>query len=147
MHLLRLIKINSAKISALSLINLVGMSVFCVALFDCSLISFRISTFSTNKKLKIRFGSIQFSLMDGWMSPILHDNVNDCITDIFRCLVNLIKLWNVNIGYCIRKEFIQNFGSFFINLIILSPSTIVVFSFEIILFDNNGLITLQNISL
>ena len=29
--------------------------------------------------------------------------------------------------------------------LILSPSTIVIFSFEIILFDNNGLTTLQNV--
>ena len=32
-------------------------------------------------------------------------------------------------------------------LMILSPSTIVIFSFEIILFDNNGLTTLQNVLL
>ena len=63
MHLLRLIKISSAKISSLSLINLVGMSVLCVALFDCDiLISFRISTFSTNEKLKLDL-EVQFSLM------------------------------------------------------------------------------------
>ena len=32
-------------------------------------------------------------------------------------------------------------------LMILSPSTIVIFSFEIILFDNSGLTTLQNVLL
>ena len=54
MHLLRLVKTNSAKISALSSINLVGMSVFYVASFDCNiLISFKISTFSRNKNLKL----------------------------------------------------------------------------------------------
>ena len=63
MHLLRLIKVNSAKISALSLINLVEMSVFCVALFDCNiLISFGISTFSTHENLKLDLEA-QFSLM------------------------------------------------------------------------------------
>ena len=63
MHLLRLIKTNSAKISALSLINLVGMSVYCVALIDCNiLIFFRISTFSTNEKLELVL-EVQFSLI------------------------------------------------------------------------------------
>ena len=70
MHLWRLIKTNSAKISALPLINLVGMSVFCVALFDCNiLISFRISTFSTNEKLQLDL-EVQFSLIAiilGWV--------------------------------------------------------------------------------
>ena len=69
MHLLRLIKINSAKISALPLSNLVGISVFCVALFDCNiLISFKISTFSINEKLKLDL-ELHFSLMAtilGW---------------------------------------------------------------------------------
>ena len=69
MHLLRLIKTNSAKISALSLINLVGMSVFCVTLFDYNiLISFRIYTFSTNEKLTLDL-EMQFSLIAiifGW---------------------------------------------------------------------------------
>ena len=63
MHLLRLTKINYAKIPALSLINLVGMSIFCVAFFDGNiLISFRISTFSTNEKLRLDL-AVQFSLM------------------------------------------------------------------------------------
>ena len=74
------------------------------------------------------------------MGPILQNGFNDWITDVFRCLVNLVKLWNVKIGYDIRKEFIQNFAI----LTILSPSTIVIFSFEIILFDNSGLATLQS---
>ena len=46
------------------------------------------------------------------MGPILHNNFNDWTTDIFRFSVNLVKLWNVKIGYDIRKEFIQTFGSF-----------------------------------
>ena len=69
MHFLKLIKTNSAKISALSLINLVGMSVFCVTLFDYNiLISFRIYTFSTNEKLTLDL-EMQFSLIAiifGW---------------------------------------------------------------------------------
>ena len=102
MHLLRLLKTNSGKISALSLINLVGISVFCVVLFDCIILfSFRIATFSRNEKLKI---------------PILRNNFNDRITNTFRCSVNLIKLWNVQIGFDIRKEFIQSLDSFFITL-------------------------------
>ena len=48
------------------------------------------------------------------MSPILHDGFNESITDTFRCSVNLIKLWNVKIGYDFSKDFIQTFGSFFI---------------------------------
>ena len=69
MYLLRLVKTNSAKMSTLSLINLVGMSVFCVTLFDCSiLISLRISTFSKNEKLKLDL-EVQFPLIAitlGW---------------------------------------------------------------------------------
>ena len=69
MHLLRLVKTNSAKTSALSLIHLVGMSAFCIALFDCNiLISFRIATFSTNEKLNLDL-EVQFSLIAiklGW---------------------------------------------------------------------------------
>ena len=49
MLLLKLVKTNSAKISALSLINLEGMSLFDYIV----LISFKISTFSTTKKLKL----------------------------------------------------------------------------------------------
>ena len=75
------------------------------------------------------------------MGFILGSSFNDCITDIFRCLVNLTKLWNVKIVKDIRKEFIQILGSFFITLY---PSTIFIFSFEIILFDNNALTAFQN---
>ena len=61
MHLLRVIKSNLG--------NLVGMLVFCVALFDCNiLISFKISTFSINEKLKLDL-ELHFSLMAtilGW---------------------------------------------------------------------------------
>ena len=70
------------------------------------------------------------------MGPILGSSFNDCIANTFRCLVNLIKLWNVKIVKGIRKEFIQIFGSFY-------PSTIFIFSFEIILFDNDALTTFQ----
>ena len=55
-----------------------------------------------------------FDYINTQMGPILHNIFNEWITDIFRCSVNLIKLWNVNIGYDIRKEFIRNLGSFFI---------------------------------
>ena len=55
--------------SEFSLINLVGMSVFCVALFTFKFfISFKISSLSTNEKLK-RVLELQFSLiavMLGW---------------------------------------------------------------------------------
>ena len=55
MHLLRVIKSNLG--------NLVGMLVFCVALFDCNiLISFKISTFSTNEKVILDL-EVQFSLV------------------------------------------------------------------------------------
>ena len=50
----RFLKIKSAKMSEFSLINLVGMSVFCVALFAFKFfISFNISSLSTNEKLKV----------------------------------------------------------------------------------------------
>ena len=78
------------------------------------------------------------------MCPILHCGFNDWITDIFRCSINLIKLWNIKIGYDISKEFIQNLAVSLSLLMILSPSIIVIFSFEKILFDNNGLTALQN---
>ena len=48
------------------------------------------------------------------MGPTLHNSFNYWITNVFRCLVNLIKLLNVKMGFDIRKELIQNFGSFFI---------------------------------
>ena len=54
---------------------------------------------------------------------------------------NLIKLWNVKIGYDIRKNSFKTLAVSLSLLIILSPLIIVIFSFEIILFDNNGLIT------
>ena len=78
------------------------------------------------------------------MCPILHNGFNDWITDIFRCSVNLIKLWNVKIGYDISKEFIQNFGSFIITPYDFITLDNCYFSFGIILFDNNGLTTLQS---
>ena len=106
----------------LSLINLVGMSVFCVALFDCNILtSFRISTFSTNEKLKLDSEVVFFDDNKTRMGPMLHNGFNDWITDIF-CLVNLIKLWNVKIRYDIRKGFIQNFDSFCI-----TPYNILLF--------------------
>ena len=63
------------------------------------------------------------------MGPILHNNYNDCITDIFKCSVNLSRLWNVKTGYDIRKEFIENFGSFIIipyNFITLGNSYFLI---------------------
>ena len=57
-------------ISSLSPINLVEMSAFCVALFDWEIIiSLRVSTFSTNEKLKLDL-EVQFSLTEitlGWV--------------------------------------------------------------------------------
>ena len=58
--------------------------------------------------------TVSFDCNNTQMSPILYNSFNDWITNIFRCSVNLVKLWNVKIGFDIRKEFIQNFGSFFI---------------------------------
>ena len=113
MHLSRLIKMNSVKISALSLINLVGMSVFCVALFVCNIAEYL--HFLNKREIKIRFRStVLFDGNNTRMCPILYNGFNDWITDIFRCTVYLIKLWNVKVGYDISKEFIQNFGSFII---------------------------------
>ena len=44
---------KSAKMFEFSLINLVGISVFCVALFVCKLfVSFKISSLPTDEKLK-----------------------------------------------------------------------------------------------
>ena len=57
-------------ISSLSPINLVEMSAFFVALFDWEIIiSLRVSTFSTNEKLKLDL-EVQFSLTEitlGWV--------------------------------------------------------------------------------
>ena len=66
------------------------------------------------------------------MCPILHDSFNDWISDIFRCSVNLIKLWNVKVGYDISKEFIQNFGSF-----IITP-------YDFIILDSRYFLILDN---
>ena len=62
---------NSAKISALSLINLLGMSLFCVALFDCKIsISFRISTV-----LLANLNSLQESSFIFSENPVLWDSI------------------------------------------------------------------------
>ena len=58
----------------------------------------------------------------------------------------LIILWNIKITYDVRKELVQNFGSFFIS----SPyyfiiHHIIIFSFEIISFDFTGFPTFQTI--
>ena len=57
-------------ISSLSPLNLVEMSAFFVALFDWEIIiSLRVSTFSTNEKLKLDL-EVQFSLTEitlGWV--------------------------------------------------------------------------------
>ena len=60
MHLLSLVKTNSGKISVSYLIDLAGMLVFCV---NCNiLISFKISYFLTNEKLRLYLKG-QFSLI------------------------------------------------------------------------------------
>ena len=101
--------------------------------------------FFNKREIKIRFTStIFFDGNNTRMGPILHNGFNDWITDTFRCSVNLIKLWNVKTGYNIRKGSFKTLAVSLSLLVILLPSTIVIFSFEIILFDNNGLTTLQN---
>ena len=47
----------------------------------------------------------------------------------------------------LQKNSFKTLAVSFSFFMILSPSTIVIFSFEIILFDNNGLTTLQNVLL
>ena len=122
------------------------MSVFCVALFDCNIIiSFRISTFSTNEKLKLDV-EVQFSLMAIILGCALYFTValmtaslifSDFLSVWFNC--GMLRLVTI-----LAKNSFKNLAVLLSLLMILSPSTIVIFSFEIILFDNNGLTTLQN---
>ena len=126
MHLLRLIKINSAKISALSLINLVGLSVFCVASFDCNiLISFRISTFSTNEKLKLDL-EVQFSLVAiilGW--PLYFTIVlmtGSLIFSDVRSVCGMLRL-----VMTLEKKSFKNLAVSLLLLIILSSSKSLFF--------------------
>ena len=116
MHLLRLIKTNSAKISASSLINSIGMSVFFCCLISLQHFNLFQNIYFFNKEgIKIRFKStFFFDCNNTRTGPTLHNSFNYWITNVFRCLVNLIKLLNVKMGFDIRKELIQNFGSFFI---------------------------------
>ena len=58
-------------------------------------------------KIRLRI-TVLFKYNNTRVGPILQN--------IFRCSVNFIKLQNAKIGYDIRKEFIQNLGSFFITL-------------------------------
>ena len=135
MHLLRLVKTNSAKISAASLINLVGMSAFWLALFDYNiLISFRTSTFN-KQEIKIRFRStaffdcnntqvgriLQIALMTG---SLIFSDVRSIWLNcrMFRLITTL------------EKNVFKTLALSLSLLITWSPSTIIIFSFEIILF-------------
>ena len=139
---------KSAKMSALSLINLVGMSVLCVALFNCNiLIFFRISTFSTNEKLKLDL-EIQFSLIAVALGWALYFTIalmtgSLIFSDVRSIWLNCGMLRLVTI---LAKNSFKTLAVSLSPLMILSPSTIVIFSFEIILFDNSGLTTFQNFS-
>ena len=139
---------KSAKMSALSLINLVGMSVLCVALFNCNiLIFFRISTFSTNEKLKLDL-EIQFSLIAVALGWALYFTIalmtgSLIFSDVRSIWLNCGMLRLVTI---LAKNSFKTLAVSLSLLMILSPSTIVIFSFEIILFDNSGLTTFQNFS-
>ena len=132
--------------SALFLISLVGMSVFCVALFDCNiLISFTMSTFSTNKKLKLDL-EVQFSLMAITLGCALYFTIalmtgSLIFSDVRSIWLNCGMLRLVTI---LAKNSFKTLAVSLSLLMILSPSTIFIFSFEIILFDNNSLTTLQN---
>ena len=120
------------------------MSVFCLALFDCNILtSFRIFTFATNNKLKLDLEVVFFDCNNTRMGSIVHNSFNDWITDIFRCSLSLIKLCNAKTGYDIKKKFIRNFSSFFItpfNFITLDNRYFLIRDG---LFNNNGLTTLQ----
>ena len=143
MHLLMLIKTNSAKISALSLINLVGITVSYVALFDCNILfSFRISAFSTNEKLKLDL-EVQFSLLAiilGWALCLTIALMNGSLifSDIRSMWLNCGMLRLVT---TLEKNSFKTLAVSLYLLTILSPSAIFIFSFEILLFDNNGLNT------
>ena len=58
-----------------------------------------------------------------------------------------IWLWYVKIGYDLEKNLFKTLAVSLSLLIILLPSTIVIVSFKIILFDNNGLNSFQKILL
>ena len=112
----RFSKIKSTKMSKYSLINLVGMSVFCVALIAFKFfISFKISYLSTNEKLK-RVLELQFSLIgnNARMGHIFNNYPHNWATDGSRYWILLFILWDVQISNNSKKEIIQNLDSFFI---------------------------------
>ena len=109
------------------------MSVFCLALFDCNILtSFRIFTFATNNKLKLDLEVVFFDCNNTRMGSIVHNSFNDWITDIFRCSLSLIKLCNAKTGYDIKKNSFETLAVSLLLILILSHSTIVIFSFEMV---------------
>ena len=122
------------------------MSVFCVSLFHCNiLISFRKSTFSTNEKLKLDL-QVQFYLMAiilGWALYFTMALMTESLifSDVRSIWLNCGMLRLVT---TLEKDSFKTLAFSLSLLMILLPSTIVIYSFEIILFDNNGLSTLQN---
>ena len=78
------------------------------------------------------------------MSPILHNRFNDWITDILSVQSIWLNCGMLRLVATLEKNSFKTLAVSFPLLIILSPSTIVIFSFETILFDNNGLTTPQN---
>ena len=133
--------------SKYSLINLVGMSVFCVALIAFKFfISFKISYLSTNEKLK-RVLELQFSLiaiMQGWAiyltitlitGPLMEADIGSCslYCGIFRFQI------------IVKKKLFKTLAVSLSFFKILVPSTIVIISTDIILLESNGLTTFQKL--
>ena len=135
--------------SEFSLINLVGMSVFCVALFAYKFfIYFNISSLSTNKKLKgvleLKFSLI--AIMLGWAlyltiylitGSLMEEDIGSC-----SLYCGIFRFWII-----VEQKLFKTLAVSLSFFKILVPSTSVIFSLDIILFHSNGLTTFQNLLL
>ena len=126
-------------------INLVGISVFCVALFAFKFfISFKVSSLSTNEKLKhvVELQFFLIAVMLGWV--------------LYLTVLITWSLMEADIGSCsfycgifrffmiVEKKLFKTLAVFLSFFKILLSSTSVIFSLDIILLDSNGLTTFQN---
>ena len=106
--------------------------------------SFRISTFSTNEKLKLDL-EVQFSLMAIILGWALYFTIVLMAGSLIFSDVRSIWLNCVMLGLVmtLEKKSFKTLAVSLLLLVILSSSKSLFFSFEI-LFDNNGLTTVQN---
>ena len=119
------------------------MLVFCIALFDYNiLIFFKISTFPTNEKLKLDL-EVQFSLIVITLRWALYFTIalmtgSPIFSDVRSILLNCGMFSLVT---TLGKNSFKTSAVSLSLLILLLPTVISIFSFEIIFFDKNCLTT------